>query len=183
MTSVNTSPNHGVISIDNRPPSFCTQLYHSTKTWGHEVGLSCAFRQWRANHSHCSYLHGYAISVRVEFAASHLDERNWVVDFGGLKTFKQFLVDTFDHKTLVAKDDPMLPQLRELSVGVSPTPILDIVEVDKVGCEAFSELIFSKLEEWLLTNGFTPRVWVTKVEVAEHGGNSAYFTKENVRIN
>ena len=44
--------------------------YVSTKTYGHEVGLSCAFRQHKAD-SHCAKLHGYALSVKVEFEAMY----------------------------------------------------------------------------------------------------------------
>ena len=43
-----------------------------------------AFRQWRAD-SHCKFLHGYSFEFEFEFGAHELDERNWVVDFGGLK--------------------------------------------------------------------------------------------------
>ena len=80
--------------------------YRSSKTFGHELGLSCAFRQWRADHSHCSKLHGYAISVHFEFESEELDARNWVMDFGGFKGVKQMLQDTFDHKVVIASDDP-----------------------------------------------------------------------------
>lgn len=41
-------------------------VYRSTKTYGHNAGLSCAFRQWKAN-SHCKYLHGYALSFKFVF--------------------------------------------------------------------------------------------------------------------
>ena len=59
--------------------------YQSTKTFGHDLGISCAFRQWRATHSHCSKIHGYALSVTMVFEANTLDDRNWVMDFGGFK--------------------------------------------------------------------------------------------------
>ena len=59
----------------------------STKKYGHEVGLSTAFRQWRA-HSHCSKLHGYSLAFKFEFGTNELDSTNWVVDFGGLKSLK-----------------------------------------------------------------------------------------------
>jgi len=85
-------------------------MYLSTKTFGHELGLSAAFRQWKAD-SHCRFLHGYALAVKFTFAAEELDVRNWVVDFGGLKGLKQILEDTFDHKTLVASDDPLWEML------------------------------------------------------------------------
>lgn len=48
--------------------------YLSTKTYGHEVGLSATFRQWRAK-SHCRLLHGYSLSFRFEFEANTLDDK------------------------------------------------------------------------------------------------------------
>lgn len=140
----------------------------STKTYGHEVGLSAAFRQWRAE-SHCKYIHGYALAVRVVFEAYELDVRNWVVDFGSLKSFKGMLEDTFDHKLVVAQDDPMLVELQNLEkLGLA-----QIVVLPAVGCERFAEYIFGALEVWLADNGYSPRVWVREVEVKEHGANSA----------
>lgn len=142
----------------------------STKTYGHDIGLSCAFRQWRAK-SHCRFLHGYAISVHIEFSASTLDENNWVVDFGSLKSFKKILEDTFDHKLLVAQDDPHLDDLMHLAtLGVA-----DIVVLPATGCEAFAGMIFGKATVWLIDNGYHPRVSVSKVEVREHGANSAIW--------
>ena len=79
-------------------------MYKSTKTFGHEIGLSACFRQWRAD-SHCRFLHGYALAIKFVFAANELDVRNWVVDFGSLKSLKSQLEDTFDHKLLVAEND------------------------------------------------------------------------------
>lgn len=143
-------------------------IYRSTKTWGHEVGLSCAFRQWRAE-SHCRFLHGYALAVRVEFEAHELDVRNWVVDFGSLKGFKGWLENTFDHRTLVAEDDPKRLAFRALA----DQGLIQMVEVPATGCEAFARLIFECAEIWLRDNGYTPRVSVAEVEVREHGANSA----------
>src|SRR5688572_12134662 len=108
-------------------------MYRSTKTYGHEVGLSCAFRQWRAE-SHCNLLHGYALSVRLEFEAADLDKRNWVVDFGSLKSFKGWLEATFDHRTLVAVDDPLFADFQRMD-GFG---MLKMVVVDATGCEAFA---------------------------------------------
>ena len=59
-------------------------MFFSTKTYGHETGLSCAFRQPNATHSHCSLLHGYALSFKFVFGAQELDNKNWAVDFGDL---------------------------------------------------------------------------------------------------
>jgi 6-pyruvoyl-tetrahydropterin synthase len=142
--------------------------FRSTKTYGHEAGLSCAFRQWRAD-SHCHFLHGYALSFRIEFEADELDERNWVVDFGGLKDFKAWLAETFDHKTVVAADDPHLDWFHE----AHERGLLDLIVLPAVGCERFAELVFRRAEEWLEQRGLAPRCRVALVEVREHSGNSA----------
>ena len=143
--------------------------YRSTKTYGHEVGLSCAFRQWRAR-SHCNLLHGYALSVRLEFEADELDDRNWVIDFGGLKDVKLFLQSNFDHCTVVAADDPQLPEFRRLDqLGIISLNILPAV-----GCEAFAAFIHQHVDDWVhrIEQG---RVRLVSVEVREHGANSAIY--------
>ena len=147
----------------------------STKTYGHEVGLSACFRQHRA-HSHCRFLHGYALAVRFEFEAvgCELDACGWVVDFGGLKSLKGRLEDTFDHKLLVAEDDPALATLQQLDkLGLA-----QVVIVEATGCEAFARLIYETTEVWLKDAGFAPRVRLVSVEVREHGANSAIYSEE-----
>ena len=42
-------------------------MYQSTKTYGNDVGLSCTFRQWKAD-SHCNKLHGYSLGFRFSGA-------------------------------------------------------------------------------------------------------------------
>lgn len=146
--------------------------YQSTKTYGHEIGLSCAFRQWRAE-SHCRFLHGYALAVKFVFEADELDCRNWVVDFGGLKSLKGILEDTFDHKLLVAADDPEKMMFFELGNN----GVADVIEVPATGCEAFARMIYEVAEQWLKDAGFAPRCHLVSVEVREHGANSAIYSK------
>jgi 6-pyruvoyltetrahydropterin/6-carboxytetrahydropterin synthase len=144
--------------------------HRSTKTFGHELGLSACFRQHRAQ-SHCRFLHGYALAVKITFEADTLDVRNWVVDFGSLKSFKAMLENTFDHKLLVAADDPYLDTLRTLQ-GCG---LAEVVVVEATGCEAFAKLIYEYAELWLKDNGYMPRCRVVEVEVREHGANSAIY--------
>ncbi len=145
--------------------------YQSTKTFGHHLGLSVAFRQHKAG-SHCRFVHGYALAFRFVFEANELDERHWVVDFGSLKSLKGWLEDTFDHKVIVAEDDPQLAWFREgHRLGV-----LDLVELPAAGCEKFAEYVFGATETWLEANGYAPRCRLVSVEVMEHGANSAIFT-------
>lgn len=144
--------------------------HQSTKCYGHEIGLSAAFRQWRAD-SHCRFLHGYALAVKFIFEADELDARHWVVDFGSLKSLKGWLEDLFDHKTLVAEDDPELPAFRLMEKhGLCQLRI-----VPATGCERFAEMIYGATEVWLMDNGYSPRVRLVSVEVREHGANSAIF--------
>lgn len=145
--------------------------YRSSKTYGHDIGLSAAFRQWRAD-SHCRYIHGYALSVHFEFEADELDERNWVVDFGSLKSLKGRLEDTFDHKLLVAEDDPH----RHLFQTMARNGLAQVVVLPAVGCEAFAEYLYELAEIWLEDNGYAPRVRIHHVTVREHGANSATYT-------
>lgn len=146
--------------------------YRSSKTYGHEIGLSAAFRQWKAD-SHCRFVHGYALSVHLEFEADELDERGWVVDFGSLKSFKGALEGMFDHKTLVAEDDPELPLFREMH----QKGLIQMVRVPATGCEAFSQMIYEYADVWLRDNGYAPRVRIHHVTVREHGANSATYSE------
>lgn len=162
---------------DQLPPNHKELM--STKTYGHDQGFTSVFRQWRA-HSHCRFLHGYSLGFKFVFAAMTLDNNGWVVDFGGLKPLKQILTDTFDHKLLVAADDPWLPELQKLHSGYDANgdtkvggPAADLVIVPATGCEAFARMVYDVTEQWLVDAGFSPRVRLVSVEVSEHGANSA----------
>ena len=147
--------------------------HRSTKTYGHERGLSCCFRQWRATHSHCSLLHGYSLGFRFEFGANKLDDKNWVIDFGGLDGLKKALEHDFDHTTVVAEDDPQLFVFKNL-----PSSMCDLRIFPKVGCEAFAEHAFHLAQQQLEAMGQASRVQVLRVEVMEHGANSAIFVPD-----
>lgn len=147
--------------------------YRSTKTYGHALGLSACFRQWRAT-SHCNKLHGYALSFKLTFEADTLDARNWVMDFGGLKPIKSFLEDIFDHKTLVAEDDPKLAVFHNMH----DDRVCDIVVMPAVGCEAFAAYVFEHVSKWLHNSKHGPRVRLVSVECREHEANSASYEAE-----
>jgi 6-pyruvoyltetrahydropterin/6-carboxytetrahydropterin synthase len=157
-------------------------MYYVTKTYGHEQGLSACFRQHRAT-SHCRFLHGYPLSFRVKFGAEQLDENGWVIDFGSLKRYKQWLVDTFDHKLLVAKDDPMVDVLLDLGQshpdrynGGGQVQLADVLIVEAVGCEAFAKMAYDNAVSLLEYLGIANRVHVAEVEVREHGANGVLYT-------
>ena len=145
--------------------------YYSTKTYGHNIGLSAVFRQPKA-HSHCKFLHGYSLAFKFTFGASNLDERNWVVDFGGLKSLKKWLEDSFDHKLVLDRDDPMMYKFAELeNAGLA-----EITVLDGVGVEKFAEHAW-KFADDLVTEASDGRCWCESVECSEHGANSGIYRK------
>lgn len=143
-----------------------------TKTYGHERGFSCCFRQHRAL-SHCSRLHGYALAFEIVFESKNLDENNWVIDFGSMDGLKEILQNHFDHKTAVAEDDPMLGSF----ISLSEEGAIDLVIFPQVGCESFAILVYQLVEGWLDETEMTRtnKVRVVSVKVSEHGSNSATY--------
>jgi len=159
--------------------------YYSTKKYGNDRGLSCCFRQWRATHSHCSLVHGYSIGIELVFSSETLDDRNSVMDFGGLKPFKEWADKMFDHTLLIAADDPQLEvfkQLNAISGGHNDMGVCDLRIVDHIGCEAFSKMAYDKMNELLQEfksgGGRYPAgqgVELVSVRVFEHDANSATY--------
>jgi 6-pyruvoyltetrahydropterin/6-carboxytetrahydropterin synthase len=149
--------------------------YTSTKLFD---GYSTVFRQWKADGTHCKYLHGYALSFRVWFTGD-LDHRNWVWDFGGMKRAKNtidgmqpkdYFAWLLDHTTVIAEDDPHL----DLFKLMDNDSLIQLRVIPATGCERFAEFLYSKINEFLAveTNG---RVKALKIEVYEHEKNSASY--------
>ena len=144
--------------------------YFSTKHYGHNIGLSAVFRQPNADHSHCSLLHGYSLAFTFTFGCDDLDNKNWAVDFGGLKPLKQWLEDSFDHKVVVDANDPKLDFLKSMEAeGIAELTILD-----GVGAEKFAEHAFNFADK-LVREQTNNRCYCVRAECAEHGANSAIY--------
>ena len=148
-------------------------VYQSTKTYGHNLGLSCAFRQWRSK-SHCQLIHGYALSFKLVFESNTLDENNWVVDFGSLKPLKEKLQEQFDHTLLVANDDPK----KDVLMSLGNHGLAKVILVESTGCESAAKYVFDMTQKWLCDSGHM-NVKLLSVEVAEHGANSALYLNKN----
>ena len=146
-------------------------MFKITKTFGHSEGLSCCFRQWKAE-SHCKYLHGYALQVSMIFASDNLDVRNWVIDYGSFKEVKDFLHRWFDHTTILADDDPDLTVFKVLS----DRKLIQLRTLPKVSTEMFAEFIFTNVNT-LIVAPAQIGVTLESVRVSEHSGNSAMYGK------
>jgi 6-pyruvoyltetrahydropterin/6-carboxytetrahydropterin synthase len=149
--------------------------FQSTKLFD---GFSCVFRQWKAESTHCKFLHGYGVSFRVWFEGE-LDERNWVWDFGGMKRAKgtidgmnpkAWMDYMFDHTTIVAEDDPYLETFKKMN----DEGIIQLRIIPAVGAEQFSNYLWVKLNNFIQeeTDG---RVKVVQVEFREHEKNTAFY--------
>jgi 6-pyruvoyltetrahydropterin/6-carboxytetrahydropterin synthase len=149
--------------------------FQSTKLFD---GFSTVFRQWKAEGTHCRFLHGYGVSFRVWFEGD-LDERNWVWDFGGMKRAngtidgmnpKEWMDYMFDHTTIVAEDDPGLSGFKTMD----QLGIIQLRIIPAVGAEQFSKYIYEKLNAFVQeeTGG---RVSVARVEFMEHAKNTAIY--------
>jgi 6-pyruvoyltetrahydropterin/6-carboxytetrahydropterin synthase len=151
------------------------KTFKSTKVFD---GYSCVFRQWKAEGTHCKFLHGYGVSFRVWFEGE-LDERNWVWDFGGMKRAKGtidgmnpkvWMDYMFDHTTIVAQDDPQLDTFMEMNND----NLIQLRLLPAVGAEQFAKYIYEKLNTFIQeeTNG---RVKIVQVEFREHEKNTAIY--------
>jgi 6-pyruvoyltetrahydropterin/6-carboxytetrahydropterin synthase len=149
--------------------------FQSTKVFD---GFSCVFRQWKAETTHCKYVHGYGVSFKVWFEGD-LDERNWVWDFGGMKRAKgqidglspkDWMDYMFDHTMIIAEDDPFIESFKLMDqAGAAQVRILPAV-----GAEKFAEYIYNKLQEFVNTET-EGRVKVVQVQFMENQRNSAIY--------
>ena len=132
-------------------------------------GYSTAFRQWRATHSHCQYIHGYALKFKVWFKGE-LDEKNWVCDFGCFKRngIKEELANQFDHTTVVAADDPHM----EIFKKMDKAGLIQLRVMEHVGCERFAEWVYNLIND-KMQKETGRRVSVLKVESFEGGTNNS----------
>lgn len=154
--------------------------FQSTKVI--ELG-SCAFRQPNAAHNRpgagensarCSFVHGYKLTAKFWFGCSELDDKNWAVDFGGLKDLKKILQNQFDHTLCIDRADPLLPLFQELhKAGGCDLRIME----NGVGIERTAEYCFDVADRFVRSST-QDRCWVEQVEVFEHESNSAIFTRK-----
>tara|TARA_E500000318_G_scaffold109620_1_gene123028 strand:- start:2363 stop:2836 length:474 start_codon:yes stop_codon:yes gene_type:complete len=149
--------------------------FTSTKVFD---GFSTVFRQWKAETTHCRFLHGYGVSFKLFFEGD-LDERNWVWDFGGMKRAKgkidgmspkEWMDYMFDHTFIVAEDDPYIESFKRMGEA----KVAQVRIIPATGAEKFAEFIFNKLNPFIdkETDG---RVKIVKVEFREHNKNSAIY--------
>lgn len=146
-------------------------MFISTKKF---TGYPCTHRQWR-DEGHCKYVHGYSREFTFWFKAKELDDKGWVMDFGGFKEFKKFLEHTFDHTFLANADDPELELFKEMD----KKGIIQLRVLESVGMEGTSQFLHQKMNEYLKekTKG---RVYCFRVETRENEKNSGLYEDDSM---
>ena len=153
--------------------------YISTKLFDN---YSVAIRQWKAQHSHCQLLHGYALKFKVWFASNEpleenqLDDMNWIVDYGGFKDkpvgngLKSWMDHMWDHTLLIQKDDPYADVFEQLGqMGLAKVHLMD-----KMGAESNAKLVYDHFNK-VLSKTDAGRCKVIKVECFENDKNSSIY--------
>lgn len=153
--------------------------YQSTKIFDN---YSVAIRQWKAKHSHCQLLHGYALKFKVWFESietdvdQQLDSMNWIMDYGGFKSMptgnglKDWMNEMWDHTLLIEKDDPYY----DFFLSASMEGVCKLVPMSPIGAESAARMVFEKMNDVLSKTG-GGRVKVTKVECWENDTNSSIY--------
>lgn len=147
--------------------------FFSTKRFG---PISTGHRQWRDS-GHCAYVHGYGRIVKVEFGCTELDDKGWVVDFGGLKEFKKWLESEWDHRLLISSEDPELNEFQQQHErGIIDLNVMDAGKGYGPGIEQSAKYVFDNLEAQI-QQMYGGRCWVESVEIWEHENNSAGYRR------
>lgn len=142
--------------------------FQSTKRIG---PISTGHRQWKAE-NHCKFIHGYGRTVEFTFEGE-LDDKTWVFDFGNCKWIKKEIEEAWDHKTLIASNDPMLEEILKIEkMGLLQVTIMDVTKGHSPGIEGSCKWAYDTFNPRVmeLTDN---RVRIKKIRIWEHENNSA----------
>ena len=106
----------------------------------------------------CSNIHGHSWNGSIQISGKNLDQYGFLLDFADIKIFTKMIVEMYDHKLLVHKDDIELIELCEKqnwairTFSQNPTSEEIARVVFKEAIEFFSkwpkiEIDFVKIEE------------------------------------
>jgi 6-pyruvoyltetrahydropterin/6-carboxytetrahydropterin synthase len=144
--------------------------FKSTKRFG---PISVGHRQWRDD-GHCAFVHGYGRYVEFVFEGEP-DHRQWVLDFGDLKDVKTWIDQQWDHRLLLASDDPLLDTFLVLhDAGGCNINIMDIRQGWGPGIEGSCKFLYDQIQP-MISEKTNYRVRIASVRVWEHENNSAYY--------
>jgi len=137
----------------------CTKVYRD---------VPFAHRQHRHN-GNCSFIHGHNWGIGLEFGCKQLDERGFVVDFGGLAYIKTWIDQNLDHACLLAADDPEREALLK-----SHHKLFKSLIVPSASTEGIAQFLFNILDP-MVRKESQGRAWLIAVHLYEDSKNSARY--------
>lgn len=137
-----------------------------SKTFG---PVPIAHRQHR-HAGRCKLVHGHGWTFRVTFGADELDAHGFVVDFGGLRCFADWIDDHLDHGILLSPDDA---QGRAM-VDAAPE-LFKVCWVKIASCEGLAAKLMEVFSE-LLRETQGDRAWIERIDVWEDQANRVTLT-------
>lgn len=127
--------------------------------------LTACFRQWKAEGTHCRFIHAYKVWFELDF------NQDIHVVFNLYPELKQYLTEwflsNFNYKTFVSENDPELDTFKLLNQNNA----ISLIIIPEVGCERFSEYVLDKVNH-ILKHDFDLDVKCVRVETWEHEKNS-----------
>tara|TARA_R100001163_G_scaffold48405_1_gene36385 strand:+ start:705 stop:1142 length:438 start_codon:yes stop_codon:yes gene_type:complete len=139
-----------------------SEVIHARKVY-HEIPFA---HRAPFHDGHCRFIHGHNWTIEIEFGAPDRDENGFVVDFGKLKPFRQYLEKDFDHAFVVSEYDPMLDKFKELN----DSDLFKLKVVECCSCEGLARHFYEVFSE--LLKDIRPDAEIVEVIVREDQNNS-----------
>lgn len=137
-----------------------------SKTFG---PVPIAHRQHRHS-GRCRWVHGHGWTFRVTFGASAPDAHGFVVDFGGLRSFADWIDENLDHGILLSRDDGP----GRAMVDAAPD-LFKVCWVEVASCEGLAQKLMEVFSA-LLGEAEGDRAWIEEIEVWEDDANRVSLT-------
>ncbi len=117
----------------------------------------------------CRFVHGHSWTVRVTFACSELNEHGFVVDFGKLRSFYDWIDEHLDHGIMLSPSDTAMKGLVDTEPG-----LFKVFWLDEPSCEGLTKKLF-EVFNGLLAEQEGDRARVVRVEVWEDPRNMTTY--------
>lgn len=137
----------------------CSKIYRD---------IPFAHRQFR-HAGRCAFLHGHNWDIEIEFGCRELDERGFVVDFGGLGFLREWIDQNLDHACLFAKADPEREGLLR-DYGRLFRPLV----IESVSTEGIARFLFETFDP-MVRREFGNRAWIRQLILHEDTKNTARY--------
>ena len=122
------------------------------------------------NHQ-CSKIHGHNYSVIVDLYSNKLNDDEFVIDFGDLKSFQKYLDKYFDHAIMVYNQDKKMYKILELdkkeNLNIFKVVKLDFIPTSENLAKHFCNVIKKKYKKKI------PGLELIVVSVEESANNIA----------